>query len=101
MRTIFSGLFYTSGTTGGPKGVMLTHLNLWSHTLQIMHSSGITQGVWLHAAPMFHAADFWSIYVHAVLGSANVYLPTFHPGRVPAPGPNSARDGHRNRPDHD
>jgi long-chain acyl-CoA synthetase len=73
------GLFYTSGTTGGPKGVMLTHKNLWSHTLQIMQTSGITQGVWLHAAPMFHAADFWSIYVHAALGSANEYLPTFHP----------------------
>jgi len=73
------GLFYTSGTTGGPKGVMLTHRNLWSHTLQMMQSSGITQGVWLHAAPMFHAADFWSVYVHAALGGANVYLPTFDP----------------------
>lgn len=73
------GLFYTSGTTGGPKGVMLTHRNLWSHTLQVMQTSGITQGVWLHAAPMFHGADFWSVYVHPALGSANVYLPTFHP----------------------
>jgi long-chain acyl-CoA synthetase len=73
------GLFYTSGTTGGPKGVMLTHRNLWSHTLQIMLASGMTQGAWLHAAPMFHAADFWSIYVHAALGGANFYLPTFHP----------------------
>jgi len=44
-----------------------------------MQTSGITQSVWLHAAPMFHAADFWSIYVHAALGSANEYLPTFHP----------------------
>ena len=73
------GLFYTSGTTGGPKGVMLTHKNLWSHTLQIMQTSAIKQGVWLHAAPMFHAADFWTVYVNAALGSANVYLPTFHP----------------------
>jgi long-chain acyl-CoA synthetase len=73
------GLFYTSGTTGGPKGVMLTHRNLWSHTLQIMQTSAIKQGVWLHAAPMFHAADFWAVYVNAALGSANVFLPTFHP----------------------
>jgi long-chain acyl-CoA synthetase len=73
------GLFYTSGTTGGPKGVMLTHKNLWSHTLQIMQTSTIKQGVWLHAAPMFHAADFWTVYVNAALGTANVYLPTFHP----------------------
>ena len=73
------GLFYTSGTTGGPKGVMLTHRNLWSHTLQMALTGGFTQGVWLHAAPMFHAADFWSIYVHAMLGGANFYLPTFDP----------------------
>jgi long-chain acyl-CoA synthetase len=47
--------------------------------LQIMQTSAITQGVWLHAAPMFHAADFWTVYVNAALGSANVFLPTFHP----------------------
>ncbi|HVO98936.1 MAG TPA: long-chain fatty acid--CoA ligase [Bryobacteraceae bacterium] len=73
------GLFYTSGTTGGPKGVMLTHRNLWSHTVYMLQASGMTQGVWLHAAPMFHGADFWSIYAHPVLGSANLYLPTFDP----------------------
>jgi long-chain acyl-CoA synthetase len=73
------GLFYTSGTTGGPKGVMLTHRNLWSHTLQFMQTIGLPRGAWLHAAPMFHAADFWSVYVNASLGSSNVYLPTFHP----------------------
>lgn len=73
------GLFYTSGTTGGPKGVMLTHRNLWSNALHTMLTTGITQGAWLHAAPMFHAADLWSVYMHAALGSANYYLPTFDP----------------------
>jgi long-chain acyl-CoA synthetase len=73
------GLFYTSGTTGGPKGVMLTHRNLWSNALHTMLAVGISQGVWLHAAPMFHAADFWSIYLHAALGSGQFYLPTFDP----------------------
>jgi acyl-CoA synthetase (AMP-forming)/AMP-acid ligase II len=73
------GLFYTSGTTGGPKGVMLTHRNLWSNALHTMFATGITQGAWLHAAPMFHAADLWSIYMNAALGSANCYLPTFDP----------------------
>ncbi len=73
------GLFYTSGTTGGPKGVMLTHRNLWSNALHTMLATGITQGVWLHAAPMFHAADLWSVYVHAALGSGQFYLPTFDP----------------------
>lgn len=73
------GLFYTSGTTGGPKGVMLTHRNLWSNALHTMIATGIEQGVWLHAAPMFHAADFWAIYVMASLGGENAYLPSFDP----------------------
>ncbi len=73
------GLFYTSGTTGGPKGVMLTHRNLWSNALHTMLAVGISQGVWLHAAPMFHAADLWSVYLHPALGSGQFYLPTFDP----------------------
>lgn len=73
------GLFYTSGTTGGPKGVMLTHRNFWSHTVYMMQVTGLTQGAWLHAAPMFHLADQWSVYVNAALGSANLYLPAFDP----------------------
>lgn len=73
------GLFYTSGTTGGPKGVMLTHRNLWSNALHTIMATGIRQGAWLHAAPMFHAADLWSVYMLAMQGSANFYLPSFDP----------------------
>jgi long-chain acyl-CoA synthetase len=72
------GLFYTSGTTGGPKGVMLTHRNLWSNLLHVMTILG-SRGVYLHAVPMFHAAGLTSIYTNAALGSANVYLATFDP----------------------
>ena len=73
------GLFYTSGTTGGPKGVMLTHRNLWSNALHTMVAGGMAQGVWLHAAPMFHAADLTSIYMNATLGSSNCYMAVFDP----------------------
>ena len=78
------GLFYTSGTTGGPKGVMLTHRNLWSNVLHTMLATGITQGVWLHAAPMFHPADLWTVYMLAMLGSANFYLAGIRSRDVPA-----------------
>ena len=52
-----AGLFYTGGTTGASKGVMLSHRNLISNTI---HNMTIAQPseehLWLVMAPMFHAA---------------------------------------------
>ncbi|MCW3096461.1 MAG: fatty acid--CoA ligase [Chthonomonadaceae bacterium] len=73
------GLFYTSGTTGGPKGVMLTHRNVWSNGLHAIISAGMDPTVWLHAAPMFHLADQGVLYTVAGSGAANVFLPSFEP----------------------
>lgn len=70
------GLFYTSGTTGGPKGVMLTHRNLWSNLLHSMLVN-IRNGTWLHAAPMFHLADLTAMYTITASGGTHCYLPTF------------------------
>ena len=53
-----AGLFYTGGTTGRSKGVMLSHANLVVNavnTLTMTHFD--TNSVTLHAAPMFHIAD--------------------------------------------
>ncbi len=72
------GLFYTSGTTGGPKGVMLTHRNLWANLVYSLLVD-IRDGVWLHSAPMFHLADLTSIYTITASGGTHCYLPTFDP----------------------
>jgi long-chain acyl-CoA synthetase len=72
------GLFYTSGTTGGPKGVMLTHRNLWSNLLHSLLVS-IGKAVWLHSAPMFHLADLGAMYTITSNGGTHCFLPTFDP----------------------
>lgn len=53
-----AGILYTGGTTGIPKGVMLSHRNLFSNALNMLAEGAIAEGgVGLHAAPMFHVAD--------------------------------------------
>ena len=52
-----AGIFYTGGTTGFPKGVMLSHGNHVANTLQYVTMVGAVEDtIYLHAAPMFHIA---------------------------------------------
>ena len=77
------GLFYTSGTTAEPKGVMLTHKNMLSN---IRHSEGVynylPDDIYLHAAPMFHLADGAAVFSHTSRAATQVFIPRFDPKQV-------------------
>jgi len=78
------GIFYTGGTTGFPKGVMLSHLNLWSSSVCITAELGINRegDSYLHAAPMFHLADIGISYAMIIGGLTQVFVAAFEPNNV-------------------
>ena len=78
-----AGLFYTGGTTGFPKGVMLGHRGLWFNALLLAQYASLgRQTVLLHAAPMFHLADGCAALGATMAGGRHVYVPSFDPEGV-------------------
>ncbi|WP_114356429.1 MULTISPECIES: acyl-CoA synthetase [Rhodopseudomonas] len=78
-----AGIFYTGGTTGRSKGVMLSHGNLMANALNAL-GEGLFPGtsVYLHAAPMFHLANGAAMYSLLLSGGSNVMIPSFTPEGV-------------------
>jgi long-chain acyl-CoA synthetase len=77
-----AGIFYTGGSSGRPKGVVLTHDNLSSNALNAVSLIGYDrQSVYLHAAPMFHLTDGMSTYSLTMAGGTHVFMPRFDPRR--------------------
>jgi acyl-CoA synthetase (AMP-forming)/AMP-acid ligase II len=72
-------LYYTSGTTGRAKGVMLTQSNVYSHALSAVIELDLKKDdVWLHAAPMFHLADAWATFAITAAGGKHVFMSQFN-----------------------
>ncbi|MCM3740816.1 long-chain-fatty-acid--CoA ligase [Oceanobacillus luteolus] len=68
-------LLYTSGTTGNPKGVMLTHRNNYLHALSSMHHLRVTdEDVLAHVLPMFHVNGWGSPFYYTANGATQVCL---------------------------
>lgn len=74
------GIFYTGGTTGLPRGVILTHENMLANSLHVAAAVGYAQSdIHLHAAPIFHLADLGATWALMLSGGAHAFLPRFSP----------------------
>jgi long-chain acyl-CoA synthetase len=75
-----AGLFYTGGTTGASKGVMLTHRNLLANAYNTQMLMPLGAGdVYQIIAPLFHAAGSNSVLQCVYLGIPQVIVPAFTP----------------------
>ena len=73
-------LFYTSGTTGLPKGVAMTHRELHLHALYAQTVLGFTEDdVVLHVVPMFHVNGWGVPHFLTMIGGRHVMLRRFDP----------------------
>ena len=83
-------LFYTTGTTGAPKGVYFTHRQLVLHTLNAVGTLGVYQGqpllrsddVYMPITPMFHVHAWGVPYVATLMGIKQVYPGRYEPNSL-------------------
>ena len=84
-------LFYTSGTSDTPKGVILTHRNVYLHALSVIAAyqtsktmAGQTscETVTLHTIPLFHANGWGNAHTITLVGGTHVMIHHFNPAEV-------------------
>jgi len=79
-ETDLAGIFYTGGTTGRSKGVMLSHRNLLSSARNALaFSTAEVFTCYLHVAPMFHLANAGAMYLALLMGGSNAIIRAFSP----------------------
>jgi fatty-acyl-CoA synthase len=82
--------FYTTGTTGNPKGVYFTHRQLVLHTLNAVSSLGVYEGlpllrsddVYMPVTPMFHVHAWGVPYAATLMGVKQVYPGRYEPNAL-------------------
>ncbi|MBC8247965.1 MAG: AMP-binding protein, partial [Deltaproteobacteria bacterium] len=82
--------FYTTGTTGNPKGVYFSHRQLMLHTLGVAVASGSyhtigrfrSNDVYMPLTPMFHVHAWGFPYVATLLGAKQVYVGQYVPEKI-------------------
>lgn len=68
-------IYYTSGTTGEPKGVCLTYQNMSVSAMDSIVGLALDwDDCWLHSAPLFHLVDAWAVWAMPLLGARQVTL---------------------------
>ncbi|KAA0085595.1 long-chain-fatty-acid--CoA ligase [Mycolicibacterium sp. P9-64] len=66
---------YTSGTTGRPKGVQITHRSIWANAVTFALHAGVTdRDVYLHTLPMFHANGWGMPFAMTGMGAQHIVL---------------------------
>jgi fatty-acyl-CoA synthase len=76
-------LFYTSGTSANPKGVMLTHRNIYLHALNVAIAFGArSDSVELHTIPLFHANGWGVAHSLTYVGGKHVMMRKFETKEV-------------------
>ena len=97
-----AGIFYTGGTTGRSKGVMLSHRNLMANARNAL-AEGLAgeNTVYLNVAPMFHLANAAAMYIHFLAGGSQAVLRGVHPGKARSDDRALQGDGHPAGSDHD
>ncbi|TMJ26930.1 MAG: long-chain fatty acid--CoA ligase [Alphaproteobacteria bacterium] len=78
-----AGLFYTGGTTGRSKGVMLSHANLVVNAMNAVAGMGFdSDTAYIHSGAMFHLADGASTFGVTLVGGRHAFVPRFEPVEV-------------------
>ena len=76
-------IFYTSGTSASPKGVMLTHRNVYLHAMNLaVHHHDRYDDVMMHTIPLFHANGWGAAHTITLVGGTHVMLPRFVPEEI-------------------